>query len=289
MSTRHIASGNRDLVEWQYLFEEKKGGGHRGTRYSINWQLLELAAGGQFPVAYPLGETPPGRESAPFMELWKAFNLKLTNTKQKAKAAYEKLSPDGDLHATMVEAAARLHAHYEQHNTERRYRIQCHSWINARGWEDDLPIVYTDAKSAAIARGAARKGKPEPGWSETPPAPEPDPWAGDVDKSAPIGTFLAIIGDSSVDWNEYGRFLTLMLDLSDTSGGEEIVRKINHTFDIETERGNFFLSSICKAVGVGVGTITDTDVLHGKALECTITDRGKISYAELPTLIQEAA
>ena len=110
------------------------------------------------------GETPPGRESAPnspadsFTELWNAFNLKLTNTKPKAKAAYEKLSPDAGLHAAMVEAAARLHAHYKEHATERRYRIQCHNWINARGWEDDLPIVYTDAKSAAISkvRGSAK-------------------------------------------------------------------------------------------------------------------------------------
>jgi hypothetical protein len=228
------------------------------------------------------------------MELWKAFNLKLTNTKQKAKAAYEKLSPDGDLHAAMVEGAVRLHAHYEENNIERRYRIQCHNWINARGWEDDLPIVYADAKSAAIAktrgsskRGVASKGKAEPGRSETPPAPELDPWAGDVDKFAPIGTFISIIEDSSVDWNEYGRFLTLMLDLSDTSGEMEIHRQVEHAFDMETARGRAFLASICRAVGIEV--IEDTDILHGKALECTITDRGEIRYAELPTSFEEAA
>ncbi|MCK1517111.1 hypothetical protein IVB22_32335 [Bradyrhizobium sp. 190] len=124
------------------------------------------------------GETPPGRESAPnspadsFTELWNAFNLKLTNTKPKAKAAYEKLSPDAGLHAAMVEAAARLHAHYEEHATERRYRIQCHNWINARGWEDDLPIVYADAKGAAISktRGSA---KPTPGKPATGKAAKP--------------------------------------------------------------------------------------------------------------------
>ncbi|GAB1717535.1 MAG: hypothetical protein NTAFB05_25770 [Nitrobacter sp.] len=54
MSLQHIAAGNRDLVEWQYLFEEEKGKGHRGTRYSINWSLLELAANGQFPVSVHL-------------------------------------------------------------------------------------------------------------------------------------------------------------------------------------------------------------------------------------------
>lgn len=112
------------------------------------------------------GETPPGRERATdldapaegFAELWDAFDLKLTNTKPKANAAYGKLAPDPVLHVKMIEAAARLHAHYEEHGIERRYRIQCHNWINARGWEDDLPIVYADAKSAAIAkvRGSAK-------------------------------------------------------------------------------------------------------------------------------------
>lgn len=51
ISIQNIASGNRDLTDWQYLFEDEKGKGRRGTRYSINWQLLELASRGQFPVS----------------------------------------------------------------------------------------------------------------------------------------------------------------------------------------------------------------------------------------------
>src|SRR4051812_16648883 len=39
ISIQNIASGNRDLTDWQYLFEDEKGKGRRGTRYSINWQL----------------------------------------------------------------------------------------------------------------------------------------------------------------------------------------------------------------------------------------------------------
>ena len=54
MSLQHIAAGNRDLVDWQYLFEDEPGKGHRGTRYSINWNLLELAAAGQFPFSVHL-------------------------------------------------------------------------------------------------------------------------------------------------------------------------------------------------------------------------------------------
>ncbi|AHY50705.1 hypothetical protein [Bradyrhizobium japonicum] len=57
LSIQNIASGDRDLVEWKYLFEEEKGSGRRGSRFSINWQLLELAANGHFPVSvHPVGD-----------------------------------------------------------------------------------------------------------------------------------------------------------------------------------------------------------------------------------------
>lgn len=51
LSIQNIASGDRDLVEWKYLFEDEKGSGRRGSRFSINWQLLELAANGKFPLS----------------------------------------------------------------------------------------------------------------------------------------------------------------------------------------------------------------------------------------------
>lgn len=150
--------------------------GLREAESSVGAATPPHAAG----LAPASGETPPGRESVPdtpaggFPELWDAFSLKLTNTKPKARAAYERLAPNAGLHASMVEAAARLHAHYEEHNTERRYRIQCHNWINASGWEDDLPIVYADAKSAAISKV---RGKAKPADKPTPPAKTRQPAA----------------------------------------------------------------------------------------------------------------
>jgi hypothetical protein len=119
------------------------------------------------------------------------------------------------------------------------------------------------------------------------PAAEPEPWAGDVGQFSPFGTFRASILDSACEWNECGQFVTLMLDVSDTSSGMEINRQVEHTFDMETAKGQAFLASICRAVGIA--SIEDTDVLHGLPMECTITDRGAISYAALPTAIQDAA
>jgi hypothetical protein len=119
------------------------------------------------------------------------------------------------------------------------------------------------------------------------PEPEPNPWVGDVGQFSPFGTFPTTILDSAYEWNEHGQLVTLMLDITDNSGGMEITRQVDHTFDMETAKGQAFLASICRAVGIT--SIEDTDVLHGKVLECTITDRGAISYAALPTLMQEAA
>jgi hypothetical protein len=115
------------------------------------------------------------------------------------------------------------------------------------------------------------------------PAAAPE-WIGDVDRLAPFGTFPAKVLDSSCEWNEHGQFVTLMLDITDCSGGMAINRQVNHTFDLESGKGRAFLASICRAVGIT--SIEDTDVLHGKVLECTITDSGAISYAALQ---QEAA
>jgi len=119
------------------------------------------------------------------------------------------------------------------------------------------------------------------------PATVPEPWVGDVDKLAPFGTFSATFLDSAVEWNESGQFVTLMLELVDNSSGLEIVRQTKHTFDMETTKGRAFMVSICRSLSID--SIEDTDVLHGKVLECTITERGEISYAAPAAPLQEAA
>jgi hypothetical protein len=67
----------------------------------------------------------------------------------------------------------------------------------------------------------------------------------------------------------------------------EIVRQTKHTFDMETTKGRAFMVSICRSLSID--SIEDTDVLHGKVLECTITERGEISYAAPAAPLQEAA
>jgi hypothetical protein len=48
MTTRHINSGNRDLVEWGWLFELDKGKGRDASRFLPNYMVFEIAAAGDF-------------------------------------------------------------------------------------------------------------------------------------------------------------------------------------------------------------------------------------------------
>lgn len=114
-----------------------------------------LAAG----LAPAAGETPQVGEVtlAGFDALWGAYGWK--QKRAQAKAAYAKLAPDRQTHDEMVAAAARWHQHYADHNIKPRWRVMLHNWIAGERWQDDLPIIQSDAKSAAISnvRGRARK------------------------------------------------------------------------------------------------------------------------------------
>lgn len=53
LSARHISAANRDLCAWGYITEIQKGSGRWASRFTINWELLEFAAKGEFPISVP--------------------------------------------------------------------------------------------------------------------------------------------------------------------------------------------------------------------------------------------
>ncbi|MCD1642460.1 hypothetical protein [Aurantimonas coralicida] len=55
LSLQHINRGNRDLCDWGYLIELERGRGKRGSRFAINWDLLDIAAAGNFPPSVTHG------------------------------------------------------------------------------------------------------------------------------------------------------------------------------------------------------------------------------------------
>lgn len=125
-------------------------------------------AAGLAPAA---GEAPEGG----FEELWNTYLLK--QDRAKAKAAYAKLNPSPELHATMVGEAGRWHAHYEEHGVEPHWRVRLHNWLAGECWLQDPPLLHTDAKGAAISkvRGSAKASKPAKVAKSNLGKPDPPP------------------------------------------------------------------------------------------------------------------
>ena len=98
-----------------------------------------------------------------FEELWAVYPRK--HHRAKAQAAYKALAPDPGLHATLVEKAALWASHYEQAAIEKKWWKHLHRWLEDQCYLEDLPLVYEDAKEAAIARRAT--GKPQKTRSST--------------------------------------------------------------------------------------------------------------------------
>ena len=105
------------------------------------------------------GAEAPRDPVAGFDELWTAYAFK--QDRQKAKAAYQKLKPDGTLSAQMVEAASGWASAYEDNGTEPKWRMRLHNWISGENWLADPPLAYKAPKVAAIAnkRGSKAKAK----------------------------------------------------------------------------------------------------------------------------------
>jgi hypothetical protein len=106
-------------------------------------------------LAATAAETPPGG----FEGFWNSYAHK--QKRDKAKTAWAKLDPSPDLVATIIAEAGRWAEHYAKHNVEPRWRVLPHNWLAGEGWLQDLPIIHTDAKSAAISkvRGSAKTTK----------------------------------------------------------------------------------------------------------------------------------
>jgi hypothetical protein len=104
------------------------------------------------PVGAASGEAP----QVGFEEFWNSYAHK--QKRDKAEAAWAKLDPSPDLAAIIITEASRWAAHYVEHNVDKKWRAMPHNWLASKSWTCDLPIIYTDPKSAAISkvRGSAK-------------------------------------------------------------------------------------------------------------------------------------
>ncbi|KQW23115.1 hypothetical protein ASC80_07365 [Afipia sp. Root123D2] len=211
-------------------------------------------------LAATAAETPPGFES-----FWNSYAHK--QKRKDAKAAWGKLVPDAELAATIVSEAGRWAAHYVEHNVEPRWRVLPHNWLAGENWLQDLPIIHTDAKSAAISktRGSGKANAPTKAK------------AGKLSKAthafAEGETLLTII---KADVVKGAASSTLAIVATDETGVE-----YNHTTFLEhhnsdtQEAGQRELGDIVRAAGLS--EIEDSKVLHGLEI-VAVVEGGKLEF-----------
>lgn len=121
----------------------------------------ELQVGGRIDTHDPLPAVGLAATAAvsrgPFERFWQGFPRKYQ--KPKARAAWDKLSPDSDLAERIIVAAAAWAAHYEANPVDKKWMPTPANWLAGERYDEDLPSVYADPKEAAIAKKKDRPAK----------------------------------------------------------------------------------------------------------------------------------
>lgn len=112
------------------------------------------------------------RDPEGFEDFWKSYPRK--HQRSKAEAAWAKLAPDADLAAVIIDGAKRLAGHYAEHPIDKKWMKLPANWLAGKGWTEDLPEIYVDAKQAAIAKKASQP-KPKAANSNEPTLPTVEP------------------------------------------------------------------------------------------------------------------
>jgi hypothetical protein len=224
----------------------------------------------------------PKKTPSPFDQLWDAYGRRIQRAV--AKAAYEKLGPDPELHERMIAAAREWYRAYEANGTVAKYRKRLHTWISGEGWLEDPPAAYEDAKDAAIAkardRGPRKASQPKADEAEAGPS---ELAVNRVPKGTPTGRHVVEIVGSDVEGD--GLADTYVSFSYRIHGGKDDGASFDHRFLYgssdydrdDLEEGQLFFAAIRKATGII--NPRDTPELHGSRLVAIVSKGGAIRYA----------
>ena len=213
------------------------------------------------------GAVPEGARVVPeaqsgFEEFWAVYPKKIKRAK--ARAAYEKVAPDADLLALIVEKAKELAAHHKEHETDFKWIKEPANWLAGECWEEDLPAAYGKPEPKAEPE---RKAKAAEKPTSLVPANSNVP----IPRSA--WQRVEIIATDVVGTNGNSELVATM----STAAGERVVDRITleHASQESQEAGQKQFEQLRWAAGLGV--IEDTADLHGIAFERRIRD-GEPAY-----------
>ncbi|RUW76944.1 hypothetical protein [Mesorhizobium sp. M1E.F.Ca.ET.063.01.1.1] len=160
------------------------------------------------PVALGLAAGAGSRDpESAFDRFWSAYPRKFQ--KPKARAAWDKIEPDAELAARIIEAAAAWAEHYATQGTDKKWIPTPANWLGGERYDEDLPEVYVDAKEAAIAKKVS---------SKAPRATEPEPetaseWLDEISPFVTPGRHIITVVAAKERATELGRKLQLSFDV----------------------------------------------------------------------------
>ncbi|MFL5020391.1 MAG: hypothetical protein ACJ8EW_30200 [Rhizobium sp.] len=225
----------------------------------------------------PGGATAPGGAQGGFEELWKAYFPKRgQGDKKKARAAYDKLAPNSELHAMLIESAGAWFNAWAAQDKRDAPRKHLDTWLVGEHYECEPPTAYKAKEKKAPA---PKKQKPQAANDNDDEGWESGPMICDVGPFTPFGRFKARIVGSRVEHvDSYTEKVVLDLEWNDRDLGPDA----QHTFYFQhqdpkvQERGQAFVR--CLAECTGIDELTDTEQLHGAHVYCTINNKLAVSY-----------
>lgn len=240
----------------------------RPTKAESQIDRIECTA----PVAPPadgLMATAAGTAQEWFEDVWKAYDHR--QRKADARAAYNKLSPDADLHATIVAGATAWRASWAAQGNANAPRFTLAKWLEREEWECDPPTSYKPKE---------RRAKPSA-----------------VDRPAPANNNKATIGSPTAwptGWHN-GEFTCanaveegteVYVDLTFLAGpGPHFGKEFMHRFFVQSsvktkqDEGIRYLEDLSEAVGLS-SKIEDSDELIFKPLR-VFADGKHLQYRAL--------
>lgn len=224
------------------------------------------------------------RAQGGFEELWRAYHpIKGRDVKKIARAAYEKLAPDTDLHARMVESAGEWFDAWASQGNPTASRKTLAGWIADECYESLPPTAYKlkerKAKPAAKAKPVAANDNEAPPRQK--PVQGPMPFSNDVGPFTPTGRFLVeIVGSDVADEDAFTT--RVELHLRDANSQQSHPLEFTHTFyinhpsEFKQGRGQRFVEALKNCFDIG--ELDDTEDLHFRPVWATVTEQLGIHY-----------
>ncbi len=204
--------------------------------------------------------------------MWRGYDYR--QKKKEAKAAYDKLAPDAELHARIMAAAIAWQQSWAAQGKQDAPRFTLAKWLEREEYECDPPTAYKPKELKAKP-----PAKVEPANDNVPPEAEVPDYMKGHPSLWPVGEYCGEFVEGNVDDSTGDHEVTLSFLV--VSPEEHIGDVFEHRFFSQAciksyqEEGQKIITDIVTALGMS--GVTDTDELLFKPLRVR-ADGKKLTY-----------